>query len=67
VIEVDGTVHALQKDADIARQEILELLGPVVLRIDADMVEKNLPMALSTIRNSIETIKRIQLQNIPSP
>jgi len=63
VIEVDGPIHELQKEADEARQEILEVLGLVVLRIKSEVVEKNLPFALDIIRKKIQNIK----QNIPSP
>jgi len=63
VIEVDGPIHELQKEADEARQEILEVLGLVVLRIKSEVVEKNLPVALDMIRKKIQNIK----QNISSP
>ncbi len=65
VIEVDGPIHEDQVEADKARQEILEALGLVVLRIKTEVVEKNLPMAVELIRKSIEIIK--QNQNTPSP
>ncbi len=65
VLEVDGPVHDDQVEADKARQEILEALGLVVLRIKTEIVEKNLPMAVELIRNSIRTIK--ENQNSPSP
>ncbi len=65
VIEVDGPIHEDQVEADKARQEILEALGLVVLRIKTEVIEKNLPMAIELIRNSIQIIK--QNQNTPSP
>jgi very-short-patch-repair endonuclease len=63
VVEVDGPVHELQKEADKVRQEILEELGLVVLRINSEVVENNLPMALALVRNAIQKIN----QNTPSP
>ena len=65
VIEVDGPIHQDQKESDKARQEILEALGFVVLRIKTGVVEKNLPMALELIRTSICEIKQSQIS--PSP
>jgi very-short-patch-repair endonuclease len=65
VIEVDGPIHNDQRDMDKARQEILEALGLVVVRIKTEIVEKNLPMTLELIRTSIREIKKHQ--NFPSP
>lgn len=67
VVEVDGPIHDFQKEADRARQEILEELGLAVLRIKSEVVEKNLPMALALIRDSIRTIGQSNVQNIPCP
>jgi very-short-patch-repair endonuclease len=65
VIEVDGPIHDQQLEADNARQDILEELGLVVLRIDSKIVEKNLPVALDMIRKRIQEIE--QNQAMPSP
>jgi len=67
VVEVDGPIHELQQEADMARQGILEELGLVVLRIKSEVVEKNLPAALDLIRNAIQEIKQNNNQKIPSP
>ena len=67
VIEVDGHIHQVQKEADQARQEILEMLGLVVLRIQSEIVESNLPLALSLIRNAIQSIQQNAKQLLPSP
>jgi very-short-patch-repair endonuclease len=66
-VEVDGPIHESQKEADAARQEILEILGLTVLRIKTEIVEQSLPTALTQIRESIKTIKLHQSQLIPSP
>ena len=63
---MDGPIHELQKEADEARQEILEVLGLHVMRIKSETVEKNLPVALDTIRAKIEEIK-ITANKFPSP
>ena len=65
VVEVDGSIHQSQREADAARQEILEGLGLVVLRIETEIIEKNLTMALELIRQSI--LKTKQNPNSPSP
>lgn len=65
VVEVDGPIHQSQMKADAERQQILETLGLVVLRIKTEIIEKNLPMGLEEIRKSIQTIK--QNNNTPSP
>ena len=62
VVEVDGLIHESQQEADASRQQILEELGLNVLRIKAEVVEKNLPMTLILIRDRIH-----QIQNSPSP
>lgn len=67
VVEVDGPIHELQKEADAARQEILQLLGLQVLRIKTELVEHNLPMALRLVRNSVHTIQQNRNQIHPSP
>ncbi len=67
VVEVDGPVHGFQKEADGARQEILEELGLVVLRIKSEVVEKNLTVVLDLIRTSIRIISQNKMQDISSP
>jgi putative DNA methylase len=57
VIEVDGVIHESQKEADAARQEMLERLGLNVLRIKAELVEANLPAALHAIRAKFREIE----------
>jgi very-short-patch-repair endonuclease len=67
VVEVDGPIHELQKEADAAREEILQVLGLQVLRIKTELVEHNLSMALGLIRNSVHTLRQNKIQMIPSP
>lgn len=49
VVEVDGTVHENQQDADHARQMILEDLGLNVIRFSTEQVETDLPSVLAEI------------------
>jgi adenine-specific DNA-methyltransferase len=67
VVEVDGPIHVSQKEIDHARQEILEELGLVVLRVKSETVEKNLPVALEMIRKAVRHISQNNRPNIPSP
>lgn len=67
VVEVDGPIHESQKEADAARQEILEILGLHVLRIKTELVEQNLPMAFTQVRNAIQNLKQNKNPKIPSP
>ncbi len=64
VIEVDGSIHDDQMKTDRARQQVLEALGLNVLRMKAETVEKNLPVALNMIRAKVEELK---VEPISSP
>lgn len=66
VVEVDGSAHDDQVEADRARQGILEMLGLNVLRLKSETVEKNLPHAIDEIRAKIEELK-IKDNESPSP
>ncbi len=57
VVEVDGSMHNNQVEVDRARQDVLEDLGLNVLRIKADIIENNLPLALNEIRAKIAKLK----------
>lgn len=58
IIEVDGPIHDYQVEADWSRQENLEILGLIVLRLKAEMVESNLPKVLSLIWDKIYEIEQ---------
>jgi very-short-patch-repair endonuclease len=66
VVEVDGSIHDTQVELDQARQEILEIIGLNVLRVNAEEVEKNLPSVLNKIRLKISDLK-INTKQFPSP
>ena len=57
VVEVNGSIHDNQVEVDRARQDVLEDLGLNVLRIKADIIENNLPLALNEIRAKIAELK----------
>ena len=54
VLEIDGPMHDFQGGIDRARQELLDALGLTVLRLNAEMIETNLPGALEIIRAAIK-------------
>jgi very-short-patch-repair endonuclease len=66
VIEVDGSIHDSQFEADQERQSILAALGLRVLRIQAEIIEKDLFSALEMIRMSIAE-RKSQPDESPSP
>jgi very-short-patch-repair endonuclease len=61
VVEVDGAVHAGQREHDVERQQWLEAEGYRVLRVSADAVETDLPSVLRTITDALS------LYHSPSP
>ncbi len=58
IVEVDGPIHATQREADRARQHLLETLGLRFVRLSAEQVEHDLPAALAAIRNAFEAVPR---------
>ena len=65
VIEVDGPIHNNQVEADRARQDILEVLGLNILRINTEMAESNLTGVISNICQRIEELK-IKINEFPT-
>ncbi len=53
VVEVDGGYHAHRVAADARRTRVLERLGYRVLRLDAELVSRQLPLAVEVIRNAL--------------
>jgi very-short-patch-repair endonuclease len=54
VIELDGAIHVEQRDRDLARDHYLALTyGVSVLRIDAELVERQLHAAITIVRASL--------------
>ena len=53
VIEVDGGIHEFQQEEDAERVETMKTLGLNVLRLSAELIEKDLAVALERIRKVI--------------
>jgi very-short-patch-repair endonuclease len=56
VVEVEGSIHQHKRRADARREEKLRRLGYRVLRLDAEMVMRDLPSALVRIREEVMRI-----------
>ena len=55
-VEVDGAVcHRQRRAADARRERVLARLGYRVLRIEAELVMRNLPEAVARIRAALES------------
>ena len=66
VVEVDGSVHDQQYEADVYRQTILESLGLQFLRFSAKQVEQDVKSVLSTILLKEEEILDPTDEKMPS-
>jgi very-short-patch-repair endonuclease len=55
VVEVDGKWHAQRRRADARRDRVLARLGYRVLRLEAELVMRNLPEAVARIRAALES------------
>jgi very-short-patch-repair endonuclease len=53
VVEVDGGYHVTRRSADMRRDRVLARLGYRVLRLEVDLVLRNLPEALGRIRTAL--------------
>jgi very-short-patch-repair endonuclease len=53
-VEVDGPHHALRARADAHRDAVLARLGYRVLRLEAALVVRELPVALERIRAALD-------------
>ena len=53
VVEVDGGVHERQREADRIRDERLALQGIRVLRIEAELVEAEVDLAVGIVRRAL--------------
>ena len=57
VVEVDGPYHALRATADARRTRVLERLGYRVLRLDAALVLRQLPLAVEAVREALRALR----------
>ena len=56
VVEVDGAQHRLRRSADARRDRDLRRLGCHVLRIEAEVVMRDLPATVALVRNAVERL-----------
>lgn len=53
VVEVDGPHHAVRRAADARRDRALERSGWRILRLPAELVERELPVAVQHVREAL--------------
>jgi very-short-patch-repair endonuclease len=58
VVEVDGSVHERTRCGDARRAQKLNRLGYHVLRLDAELIIRDLPAAVLRVRVVIEALRR---------
>jgi very-short-patch-repair endonuclease len=58
IVEVDGGCHVQKRRADARRDEKLARLGYRVLRVDAGLVTRDLPAALTLVREALAHVAR---------
>jgi very-short-patch-repair endonuclease len=56
VVEVDGGYHRQRVTADARRTRVLERLGFLVLRLDAEVVLRQLPLAVEAVRKALQVL-----------
>ncbi len=60
VVEVDGGYHRQRVTADARRTRVLERLGYRVLRLDAELVVRQLPLAVEAVRKALQSpVRRV--------
>ncbi len=65
-VEVDGPIHAEQREADRIRQELIESLGIHFVRLSNDKVEYGLASALKKIRQAFSIHESAKSDESPS-
>ena len=58
VVEVDGSSHAGRRLADARRERELEQFGYRVLRLEAALVLRRLPLALARVAEAVAELRR---------
>jgi very-short-patch-repair endonuclease len=53
IVEVDGSIHGLKVAADRRRDAWLQRNGYVVVRVTAEVVVRELPLAIAQIRSAL--------------
>jgi very-short-patch-repair endonuclease len=57
-VEVDGSAHEHRRACDARRDDKLRRLGYVVLRLDAELVLRDLARAVARVRAEVERLRR---------
>ena len=57
-VELDGSARIHRRRADARRDEKLRRLGYHVLRLDAEVVLRDLPHAVALVRERVEALRR---------
>ena len=55
VVEVDGKYHARRRNADARRDRALARLGYRVVRVDAELVMRDLAAAVARVRQALDS------------
>jgi very-short-patch-repair endonuclease len=58
IVEVDGSAHEHRRRVDARRDEKLRRLGYHVLRLEAEVVMRDLPRAVAVVREAVEALRR---------
>jgi very-short-patch-repair endonuclease len=53
IVEVDGAYHTRRRPADARRDRVLRRLGYRVLRLEAELVERDLEQAVARVRAAL--------------
>ena len=56
IVEIDGGYHSRRVTADARRTRVLERLGYRVLRLDAELVSRQLPLAVEAVREALQAL-----------
>ena len=57
-VELDGSAHIHRRRADARKDEKLRRLGIHVLRLEAELVMRDLPRAVALVREAAEALRR---------
>jgi very-short-patch-repair endonuclease len=60
IVEVDGGYHSRRRSADARRDDKLRRWGYHVLRVEADLVIRDLPLVLARIAAELQALSRAQ-------
>ena len=56
VVEVDGGIHSARRSRDARRDRVLQRLGYQVLRLDAELVRRNISEVVAQIAAALRAV-----------